>query len=54
MQRAQDAKSVPAKSSAKAEQEESVAAEKDKKEATGKELMATLEVISSLHAELIG
>ena len=29
----------------------SVAAEKDKKEATGKELMATLEFISSLHAE---
>merc|ERR1712217_932199 len=29
----------------------SVSAEKDKKEATGKELMATLEFISSLHAE---
>ena len=29
----------------------SVAAKKDKKEATGKELMATLDFISSLHAE---
>merc|ERR1712190_626993 len=49
--RTQDAKSVTAKSSAKAEQTESVAAEKDTKTGTGKELMATLKVISSLHAE---
>merc|ERR1719356_2068624 len=49
--RAQDAKSVLAKSSAKSEQEESVAAENDKKKGTGKELMATMEVISSLHGE---
>merc|ERR1712019_259763 len=49
--RAQDAKSVTAKSSAKAEQAESVAAEKDTKTGTGKELMATLKVIGSLHGE---
>merc|ERR1719293_316222 len=49
--RAQDAKAVTAKSSAKAEQTESLAAEKDTKTGTGKELMATLKVISSLHAE---
>merc|ERR1719220_2989740 len=49
--RAQDAKSLTGKSSAKAEEEESVAAEKDRKKSTGKDLMATLEVISSLHGE---
>merc|ERR1711933_327459 len=49
--RTQDAKSVTAKSSAKAEQTESVAAEKDTKTGAGKELMATLKVIGSLHGE---
>ena len=48
--RAQDAKSANAKSSAKAEQEE--CRSRGRQEATtGKELMATLEFISSPHAE---
>merc|ERR1719203_1592828 len=49
--RAQDAKSVTDKSSSKAEQQEALAAEGERKKGTGKELMATLQVIKSLHGE---
>ena len=48
--RAQEAKPVNAKSSERPSKT-SVAAEKNKKEATGKKLMAILEVISSPRAE---
>merc|ERR1719464_801520 len=49
--RAQDFKSVTDKSSSKAEQQEALAAEEDRKKGTGRELMATLRVIHSLHGE---
>merc|ERR1719220_2817250 len=49
--RAQDSKSVTDKSSSKAEQQEALAAEEDRKKGTGRELMATLKVIQGLHGE---
>merc|ERR1719203_2227094 len=49
--RAQDAKSVTDKSSSKADQQEGLSADEERKKGTGKELMATLQVIKSLHGE---
>merc|ERR1712176_636935 len=49
--RAADSKSMGQKSGAKADTEEALQAEKAKKDATGKELMATMEYIASLHQE---
>jgi len=49
--RMQDSKSITEKSSAKAAAEESLQAEKDKKEGSTKELMMTSKFISELHAE---
>merc|ERR1719284_917822 len=49
--RAEDAKSLGDRVSAKAAAEESLQAENDKKDGTSKELMTTLEAISALHGE---
>jgi len=49
--RADDAKSIADKTSAKAAMEEALEAEEDTKAGTGKELMAQLEYIQSLHGE---
>lgn len=49
--RADDSKSISDKTSTKASQEEALEKEEDTKAATGKELMATLEYIHSLHGE---
>merc|ERR1719305_2272877 len=49
--RADDSKSISDKTSTKASQEEALENEEDTKAATGKELMATLEYIHSLHGE---
>merc|ERR1719282_2099467 len=49
--RAEDAKSLADKVSAKASAEEALQAETDKKAGSSSELMATLEYISSLHGE---
>merc|ERR1719436_877880 len=49
--RAQDSKSLTDKNSAKANEEETLQAESDKKADTSKELALTLEYIGSLHAE---
>jgi len=49
--RAADSKSITEKSDAKATAEENLQAETEKKAGTTKELMATLEVIQSLHGE---
>jgi len=49
--RATDTKSLTDKTAAKAAEEEALQAEKDKKAGTGKELMATMEYIHSLHGE---
>jgi hypothetical protein len=49
--RADDSKSMSDKTAAKASEEEALETEQDTKAATGKELMATLEYIHSLHGE---
>jgi hypothetical protein len=49
--RTTDSKSLAEKTSAKADTEVALGAEKEHKAATGKELMATMKYISSLHAE---
>merc|ERR1740121_1407488 len=49
--RAQDARSLTDKNSAKASEEEALQAETDKKADTSKDLALTLEYIGSLHAE---
>jgi len=49
--RADDSKSISDKAASKASQEEALEKEEDDKAATGKELMATLEYIHSLHGE---
>jgi len=49
--RADDSKSMSDKTASKASEEEALEKEQDTKAATGKELMATLEYIHSLHGE---
>ena len=49
--RADDSKSISDKTASKAAQEEALENEQDNKAATGKELMATLKYIHSLHGE---
>jgi len=49
--RADDSKSMSDKTASKASEEEALETEQDTKAATGKELMATLEYIHSLHGE---
>jgi len=49
--RADDSKSISDKTASKASEEEALEKEQDTKAATGKELMATLEYIHSLHGE---
>merc|ERR1719326_2571995 len=49
--RADDSKSMSDKTASKASMEEALEKEQDTKAATGKELMATLEYIHSLHGE---
>jgi len=51
IKRADDSKSISDKTSSKAAEEEALENEEDTKAATGKELMATLEYIHSLHGE---
>merc|ERR1719492_475679 len=51
VKRADDSKSMSDKTAAKASEEEALENEQDTKAATGKELMATLEYIHSLHGE---
>lgn len=51
VKRADDSKSISDKTSSKAAEEEALENEEDTKAATGKELMATLEYIHSLHGE---
>merc|ERR1719197_1443697 len=51
VKRADDSKSMSDKTATKASEEEALENEQDKKAATGKELMATLEYIHSLHGE---